>query len=786
MTRASDVEQAMNSATGLTEMELKTAAFPVHLSLELTPAHGPASILALSPSECFLAVAQGGSVHVFWVPGAALRAEKIALAQFKPEGGSIASLSWSDSAVDGAPELLVCTHSAVRVYSHTGKLLASCATQATSAEWLRLREGSSSSHLVLGTPDGSACSAKIDYATAAIVLDASASEVFTASRPDIIAGVERELHFLCSPKAGLLLAGWRPVAHPPADTQPPLVLAVFEQRQNSSSNTLGMWDCVVLDAVCPVDENDPAVDLSRQQFSAITPAPGWDVVTVASNMSNEVALLGRGTLSGSEKAGKRDSASWFHWLALNDRFAPRTLESEVDFLQTRALGICIDRTSTQPIPAAAAGLRGSAQPLSAGPVLQILCSSGVIVPFHLASISAVLPAPPPVTPEVSYSNPVPPARTHAATPVSGFPSFSAGAGVSFNALSFPSTTAAPPPPVSWPGAGAIAGSVPFFAPPAPAPSVATPSAPAAAQSTGAIPPFEVSASIPSFGGGSLNGGAAFPSFGNSSAGVSFGVGAGIPAFDSSSALPISFGGSASLSFLGSSAGAQVSTPSFVDAPAPAPRKKSSSTAASAEAKPGGQATAPVSNLPAAQLPAPASFGTVTGAPAVMPTAFGATAAQPDDSSRLPPRTPASKPKASAPAVAPPQSGQAAPAAVPKPAERAAPPPVAPLHQHQLPDLRSAPRHVTDMVESMTRLLAVLSSGGCATDGLQYLSSAEQRRLDDTLSDLASTDAPHGVPALQRLASTAAQESKAKAAAARARLQFTETHRKLSHVPSSVC
>jgi len=28
LTRASDVEQAMNSATGLTEMELKTAAFP--------------------------------------------------------------------------------------------------------------------------------------------------------------------------------------------------------------------------------------------------------------------------------------------------------------------------------------------------------------------------------------------------------------------------------------------------------------------------------------------------------------------------------------------------------------------------------------------------------------------------------------------------------------------------------------------------------------------------------------------------------------------------------------
>ena len=305
-------------ATSLTEMEIKTTPYPVLFALQF-PRVAPATMLALSPDERFLAVVQGGesTIHVFWVPGVALRSEKTPLACFEASGGSVISMSWSGGAREGsAPELLVCTLSSVAVFAHTGTRLATCSTQATAAEWLRECDGrNESAHacIVLGLPDGTASCATVDYAASAVTPAAPGASVFTATKPDAIAGAQRELHFLSAPRPGLLLVGWRPITSPPpeGDVAPAVILAVYEQQRADAS-----WSCVVLDSVCLVDENDPTVDLSRQQFVATVPVPGWDVVAVASNMSSDVAMIGRGIQSGSKKAGKKDSTAWFHWQAL--------------------------------------------------------------------------------------------------------------------------------------------------------------------------------------------------------------------------------------------------------------------------------------------------------------------------------------------------------------------------------------------------------------------------------------------------------------------------------------
>jgi len=235
----------------------------------------------------------------------------------------------------------------------------------------------------------------------------------------------------------------------------------------------------------------------------------------------------------------------------------------------------------------AAGLRGSAQPLSAGPALQILCSSGVIVPFHLASISAVLPAPPPVTPEVAYSNHVPPARTHAATPA---PASLPSAPVQESALTLChslSTAAAPPPPVLLARRWCHRGKRSVFCTSGSCPQCCNSVCPRSCTVNRGYTAFRSSASIPSFGGGSLNGGAAFPSFGNSSAGVpSFVWVLELLHLTAAQLFLFRFGGTASLSFPAARRGPRFLRRALLTHLLSAPRKKSSSTAASAEAKPG--------------------------------------------------------------------------------------------------------------------------------------------------------------------------------------------------------
>jgi len=76
---------------------------------------------------------------------------------------------------------------------------------------------------------------------------------------------------------------------------------------------------------------------------------------------------------------------------------------------------------------------------------------------------------------------------------------------------------------------------------------------------------------------------------------------------------------------------------------------------------------------------------------------------------------------------------------------------------------------------MRQVVDLLVTGGGAPGALEYLSAAEQRELDNALNALSSPDAALGVPAVQKLASDALQESKARTASARARLQFAETH-----------
>ena len=310
MFRGTDVEQAIVNASGLSETEIKTSILRVLFALEFsTPS--PASLIALSPNERFLSVVQGDKVHVFWVPGVAFRNEKTAVARFDVTGGDICSLSWSDQpSGNAAPELLICTRSSTSIYSHVGVRLAVSDAAASAASWLRLND-TGPPRVVLGLDDGTALSATVNYNEGTITLDPPGNAAFSASKPAEISALPRELHFLSSPRAGLLLAGWRPTQNPPDDDQAPVILALYEQT------TPGVWNCITLRNVCMADEYDASVDLSRQQFTAHMAAPGWDVIAVASNMSTEVDLLGRGLLSGSGKPGKKDSKAWFQWQSLN-------------------------------------------------------------------------------------------------------------------------------------------------------------------------------------------------------------------------------------------------------------------------------------------------------------------------------------------------------------------------------------------------------------------------------------------------------------------------------------
>ena len=219
------------------------------------------------------------------------------------------------------------------------------------------------------------------------------------------------------------------------------------------------------------------------------------------------------------------------------------------------------------------------------------------------------------------------------------------------------------------------------------------------------------------------------------------------------------------------------SPAINPAPAPLPSPFSASSWAPATAAP-----------PAAAAPAPhPSSDSRRAAPAVHAPVRVVTAAptQVPSSDRPQSRVPAASAASSAPAAARLPSTPAFVAA-PFPPSAASTPGIPsgqrPRQSSALPDLSGAPRPVADVVEAMRQVVDLLVTGGGAPGALQYLSAAEQRELDDALNALSSPDAAHGVPAVQKLASDALQESKARTASARARLQFAETHCEFEVVP----
>ena len=508
------------------------------------------------------------------------------------------------------------------------------------------------------------------------------------------------------------------------------------------------------------------------------------------------------------------------------------------------LGLCVDHTSTRPISAASAGVPGT-QPLPPGPIVLVLGSSGVIVPYHLAVVSTSLTAPPPVTPATALDEAIPAPRatsnvrgppvgnTPAALappptpPLGGFsvaPSAGAGGVAPFATFvggfgSGPTVTGAPlfgtqMMPATMPVFGQLTTQPPalFTANSAHTPATTSFSFPGSALNAS---PLGSGAAL--FGGGlgsdapALGSGSIFPAFGGGSTLPAFGGLSALPSFGTSSALP-SFGAPAVPATSSTSGSVDAPPPPFSSSMEQLPSRKDSAT--SGRKKSSSSATPALSGLNAAAAETLVGAGfqeSIAAAPAAAPQA-------PELFSPPSSRPPTARPKA---ATVSSQTGTATPTAplFPAPATPSAtgglgprnpslgiafaPPAPAPAQPapvtfstgtvsaqprqspsgpllQSLPGLRGAPGHVSEAVSATDRLLDLLASGGGATG---YLSSSEQRQVDDVLSELSSPDGgARSAAALRRTTSEALQQSKATSASARARLQFVESHREIRLAP----
>src|SRR4051812_43670312 len=91
------VEAAVEGASGLTEMEIRSAPLPEHVAVAYsTP--GPAACLAVSADGELLAVAHNGHIYVHAVSDLRFRAHTSPTARLALSADDVVSLEWSRTA----------------------------------------------------------------------------------------------------------------------------------------------------------------------------------------------------------------------------------------------------------------------------------------------------------------------------------------------------------------------------------------------------------------------------------------------------------------------------------------------------------------------------------------------------------------------------------------------------------------------------------------------------------------------------------------------------------------